>query len=96
MLKLFGRTYKVRTLDRAEDENLGEARYRLGILWVDPKLTGILKARTLLHEMIHVGLTDMGSRYTDDEQYVTTMEFLITNIIHDNPSLIKDLKKKWQ
>jgi len=97
LIKLFNRTYEVRSLDRKDDiDLLGQAEFKPGIIWIHPEIDKPLKARTILHELIHQGLADMGASYAEDEGIVGNVEFLISHIIQDNPSLIKDLSKPWQ
>ena len=97
MLSLFNRAYEIRPLNRKDDiDLLGQAEFKPGIIWINPDIAPPLKARTILHELIHQGLADMGVAYAEDEGIVGNIEFLIFHIIQDNPSLIKDLSKPWQ
>ena len=97
LIKLFNRTYEVRSLDRKDDiDLLGQAEFKQGIIWIHSDIEPPLRARTILHELIHQGLADMGAAYAEDEGVVGNIEFLVSHIIQDNPSLIKDLSKPWQ
>ena len=91
VIKLFGRTYAIVSDLRRDGDDYGEVKFQDMKLRINSNLSDVQRNRTILHEAIHAGLSDMGLVQWANESFVGPVEYLVYHLAQNNHWLMEGL-----